>query len=119
LQWRVTFHSANGQALEALQVACSEGHLAAATALLESGAVSAAQLCLTAAVHCADESVGVKLCKALLARGATVDAVSKTRQSESIKATPLAHAAATGKAAVGAVLIKAGMHKLHTIDAYT
>jgi ankyrin repeat protein len=110
-----THYSANGQALDALQVACSEGHLGAALAVLESGAVGASQLTLTAAVHCADETVGLKLCKALLARGAAVDAVSSTRESESIRATPLAHAAATGKAAVGTALLKAGTRDTDTI----
>jgi ankyrin repeat protein len=85
----------------ALMTACEYGQLEAAQALLDSGAVPAAELSLTAAVHCDDEATAVQLCRALLAKGAAVDATECGR-------TALALAALQGKTAVAAVLLRAG-----------
>jgi ankyrin repeat protein len=93
--------AAEGHVYSALVAACEEGQLQAAQALLDSGAVPVDQLSLIAAVHCEDEATAVKLCKALLAKGAAVDAVHCHR-------TALAVAALLGKAAVAAVLLRAG-----------
>jgi ankyrin repeat protein len=92
--------AARGHARTALMTACEYGQLEAAQALLDSGAVSAAELSLAAAVHCDDEATAVQLCRALLAKGAAVDATECGR-------TALALAAMQGKPAV-AVLLRAG-----------
>jgi uncharacterized protein len=102
--------AAHGHARRALTAACECGQPQAAQALLDSGAVPAAELSLTAAVHCDDEATAVKLCKALLAKGAAVDGVVCATSSGpcSVRRTALVLAALQGKAAVAAVLLRAG-----------